>query len=101
MSYPDHVIDAIDAALEDCTVGPDAMRWAPPDEEPAALDAWRGRGDLLVVQDEGHAWTREQVEGWQRCINGMLERQSHALAGAFPTALMPPRPEEATRGWAW
>lgn len=87
MSEVDGVVAAIDAALEDCTVGPDAMRWAP-DEQPAALNAWRGHGNLLILQDESHVWTREQMTEWQRCVNGMLERRDFAMThAAWPPPL--------------
>ncbi|MEV0582775.1 hypothetical protein [Nonomuraea sp. NPDC050310] len=42
---PDHVLDAIDGAVEDWeTVSADAMRWAPPEEKPAPPSP---AGDLL------------------------------------------------------
>lgn len=45
MSEFDHVIEAIDGALEDWSVSPDAMRWTPEPEEPPArggLLSWEG-----------------------------------------------------------
>lgn len=89
------VVAAIDAALADNTVSPDAMRHT------------NQRCTLQLFYDGEQVWTREQLAEFQERINSMLERQARAMAIAAVTvdharhaspddfALMPPRPEEA------
>jgi hypothetical protein len=50
MTGPDAILDAIDGALRDCTVSPDAMRWSPDPE--AVVPRKAGAHFSYVIIDE-------------------------------------------------
>lgn len=114
-----HVIDAIDGALDDWSVGPDAMRWTPEpaavdeqpraifsvtgglrfppaDTDPWAVDEWTDVSGLLA-ESFGVAF-REAAESMARVMTPSsteVERLMATLADLRPLALEEPDPEDA------
>ncbi|MEU9323235.1 hypothetical protein AB0D91_05385 [Streptomyces canus] len=61
MSTADHILDQIDQALGDSTVGPDAMRSQPAPEPPSGSPVFHGTTPTLQIMDEVGEW--HEVQG--------------------------------------
>lgn len=78
-----HVIDAIDGALDDWSVSDDAMRWMPEPESEAAPPPFGGslelRGGRLVEHRPGCSIVHEYLNRPPSCQCGALDRAALSL----------------------